>query len=256
MMRLRIPPLALAALILLAGLNVCGAVWLGFVTSRDAQVNVAPGQWTPPETPDRGSTASRQRGASAYAETLNRPVFFKDRRPYMPPPPPAPQVVVIAPPPPPPAPPPPPPPPPPDSESESESDSDDSDGGEPAQQWEEEFQDYEPSDIEEESGSESDQDMSDQEVDQEESDHEQSPPPTPEHDQDFLHSAESQHPAASMYEDLWSKLLKGSESLRPRASTSGVVGAPKREFQETDDAGLYVTVTILPLLPTSESQIF
>jgi hypothetical protein len=87
-----------------------------------------------------------------------------------------------------------------------DSDSDDSDGA--AQQWEEEFQNYEPSDIEEE--------------DHEEEDHEQSPP----------HSLEAQHPAASMYEDLLSKLLIMKGSLRPPTSTSGAVGAPKREFQD------------------------
>ena len=114
-----------------------------------------------------------------------------------------------------------------DSEMESESDSDysdsdDSDGGEAAQQWEEEFQNYEPSDIEEEEGHEED-DSDEEEDDSAKEDHEQSPP----------HSPESQHPVASMYEDLWSKLLK------PRTSTSGAVDAPKREFQETGDTRAY-----------------
>ena len=115
MMPLRIPPLALAALILLAGGNLVGAVWLSRVAERGAPVDVAPGRWTPPETPGRGTTAPSQRAANIYAETLNRPVFFKERRPYMPPPPPppppAPMVAVAPPPPPPPALPPPPPPP-------------------------------------------------------------------------------------------------------------------------------------------------
>jgi len=45
------------------------------------------------------------------------------------------------------------------------------------------------------------------------------PPPSPGHqDGGLLHSPESQHPAASIYEDLWND-LKGS--LRPRTSTSG-----------------------------------
>lgn len=95
-----------------------------------------------------------------------------------------------------------------ESESESESelesdsdDSDDSDGGEAAQQWEEEFQNYEPSDIEEESQEEDDS--------EEEEGHELSPPPSP----------EVQHPAAFV-EDLWNKLFSGS--LRPRTSTLSV----------------------------------
>jgi hypothetical protein len=92
-----------------------------------------------------------------------------------------------------------------------------------------------------------------------EEDHEQSPPHNPENDEDFLPSPELQHPTgtASMYEDLWSKLLKGS--LRPRTSTSGVVDGPNRELQETDDTRAYVSAYKLPLLPTSkqlESQTF
>lgn len=135
----------------------------------------------------------------------------------------------------------------PDSDSDSEKDSssssssDDSDGGEAAQQWEEEFQNYEPSDIEEEDNSEEDNHEEDNhdddnhdEYDSEEDDREQSPPRSP----------ESQYPAGSTYEDLWSKLLKGS--LRPRTPTSGAVDAPKRESQEIDD-----TRSDLPLFPFS-----
>jgi hypothetical protein len=128
-------------------------------------------------------------------------------------------------------------------ESDSESDSDDSDGGEAAQQWEEEFENYESE--EEEEGHEEDENEEENHENHEEDgsdsgeeDHEQSP----------LHSPASQHPAASMYEDLWSKLLKGP--LRPRTSTSGAVDATKREFQETDDTRAYVFASISPLLPT------
>jgi len=99
----------------------------------------------------------------------------------------------------------------PEPDSESDSEMDFRHGGEAAQAWEEEFQNYEPSDIEEE-GSEED-------------DREQSLP----------HSPESQYdPAPSTYEDLWSKLLKGS--LKPRTSTSRAVDTPKRELQEADEA--------------------
>jgi len=107
----------------------------------------------------------------------------------------------------------------PESDSDSDPDSDDSDGGEAAQQWEEEFQNYEPSDIEEENEDADNHEDNDNEV----NDHEQSPP----------HGPESQYPAAATDEDLWSKLLKSS--LRPRASTSRAVDAPKRELQGTDD---------------------
>lgn len=137
-----------------------------------------------------------------------------------------------------------------ESELESDSDSDDSDGGEAAQQWEEEFQNYEPSDIEEEDEEEGNHDseednhaVDDSEVD----DNAQSPP----------HGPESQYPAAATDEDLWRNLLKGS--LRPRASTFGGVDAPKRELHETDDTMAYVSYSILPLLPASkppESKIF
>lgn len=126
--------------------------------------------------------------------------------------------------------------------SESESDPDDSDGGEAAQQWEEEFQNYEPSDTEEEDeGHEEDNNEEDNNEDDnhegndsEEDDHEQSPPQSPE-----------SHPAASTNDDLWSKLLKGS--MRPRASTSVSIDVSKRGLQETDDTRAYVSAFILPI---------
>jgi len=123
----------------------------------------------------------------------------------------------------------------PESESESDSDSDsdssDSDGGEAAGQWEEEYQNYEPSDMEEDDQEEDNQDdqNEDNQDDQDDSDQDDSD------EDDHEQSLESQHPAASesIYEDLWNKLLEGS--LRPRTSTSGAVDAPKRELHETDD---------------------
>jgi hypothetical protein len=134
-----------------------------------------------------------------------------------------------------------------ESESESDSDSDDSDGGEAAQRWDEEYQDYEPSDNEEEEedNHEDDDHMEDDSEedhgddnhegdDSEEDDHEQSPPQSPE-----------SHPAASTYDDLWSKLLK--DSMRSRASTSGAIDASKRGLQETDDTRAYVSAFILPI---------
>jgi len=94
-----------------------------------------------------------------------------------------------------------------DSESESEPSSDDSDGGAAAAQWEEEFQNYVPSDIEDQNTSEEDHhDSSD----------EQSPPNSPEPP-----PPPQQHPAS--YEDLGSKILK---DLRPRTSTSAAVDVP------------------------------
>jgi hypothetical protein len=111
MTRLRISPLALAALILMAALNISGLVWLVRVLERDAGVDVAPAGWTRVEAAASGKTAAAQKPPGHYAETLSRPVFSKDRRSYSLPPPPPP-VVVIAPPPPAPPPPPPPPPPP------------------------------------------------------------------------------------------------------------------------------------------------
>jgi hypothetical protein len=129
------------------------------------------------------------------------------------------------------------------SESESEPDSDDSDGGEAAQQWEEEFQNYEPSDGEE------DDDQGGDDNHEEDDNHEQDDSEEDDHDQDSPHSPESQYPGASTYEDLWSKLLKGS--LRPRASTLGAVDASKRKLQETDDTRAYVSTSILLRVPNT-----
>ena len=72
------------------------------------------------------------------------------------------------------------------------------------QEEQEEQEDQHQSDEEEDPQS----DVEDQGSSDEAEDHEQSHPQSP----------ELQHPAASTYEDLWSKLLK--DSLRPRASTS------------------------------------
>lgn len=118
-------------------------------------------------------------------------------------------------------------------ESDSNSDSDDSDGGEAAQQWEEEFGDYEPSEEEGDSEEEDSEEEGHEEDNSKEEDHEQSPP----------HSPESQHPAVSMYEDFWSTVLKGT--LVPRTSTPGTVDAPKRKFQEIDNTRAYVSASIL-----------
>jgi hypothetical protein len=116
MMRFRLPPLAVGALALLVGLNLGGTVWLGCVLTRNPETKVGASQWAPSETSGSGKAAPMQQRAVAYAETLRRPIFFKDRRPYVPPPPPPPpapppQVAVVLPPPPPSPPPSPPPPP-------------------------------------------------------------------------------------------------------------------------------------------------
>jgi hypothetical protein len=115
-------------------------------------------------------------------------------------------------------------------------------GGEAAQQWEEEFQNYKPSDIEDEGHEEDNNEEDNHEDDNhegddsEEDDHMRNPP----------HSPES-HPAASTFDDIWSKLLKGL--MRPRASTSGAIDASKRGLQETDDTRAYVCL-YSPNLPT------
>ncbi len=107
--------------------------------------------------------------------------------------------------------------------------SDNSSGGE---DFEEEYQNYEPSETE-----------SDQAGDHEQippPDYEQGPPPDhaqsppPDHEQgpppDHVQSWEPQHFAATEFEDIWSKLLKGA--MRPRLSGSGAVDVPKRELQD------------------------
>ena len=144
------------------------------------------------------------------------------------------------------------------SNPDSDSDSYNSDGGGAAAHWEEEFQNYNPSDIEEglgsnsgsdsESSSDSDNsgggegaahweeefqnynpsdmeegDMSDQEEHQDSSDnegddHRQSPPGSP--------APEVPHPAASTYEGLWREVFEGF--LRPRTSPYGAMVRQRR----------------------------
>jgi len=119
-----------------------------------------------------------------------------------------------------------------DIESDSESDHSESGNSSGGEDFEEEYQNYEPSETE-----------SDQAGDHEQippPDHEQGPPPDhaqsppPDHEQgpppDHVQSWEPQHFAATEFEDIWSKLLKGA--MRPRTSGSGAVDVPKRELQD------------------------
>jgi hypothetical protein len=105
MRRLRIPPLAAAALLVLFGLNVLAFGWLIEVWRASGAIDVAPVPWTPGNAAMAEGGLPPQKNRASYQVTLNRPIFFKDRRPYVapppPPPPPPPAPVVVAPPPPP-----------------------------------------------------------------------------------------------------------------------------------------------------------
>jgi hypothetical protein len=93
-------------LLLLIGLNLLAVGWIVGVETEDGAPQVAPIQWTP-ESHASLMQLPAPKARAAYPQTLARPVFFRDRRPFVPPPspppPPAPPpkpVAVVAPPPP------------------------------------------------------------------------------------------------------------------------------------------------------------
>jgi hypothetical protein len=102
--QLRISPLAMVVLLILAGLNVLAIAWLMEVWPASDAIEVAPAPWAPGKIAAAETGLPAQKNRNVYPATLTRPIFFKDRRPYAappPPPPPPPAPVVVAPPPPP-----------------------------------------------------------------------------------------------------------------------------------------------------------
>jgi hypothetical protein len=103
--RLRISPLALGALLILAGLNALTFAWLLDVSQASDVIEIPPIPWTPGKIAAAEAGPPMQKSRDAYPVTLSRPIFFKDRRPYVapppppPPPPPAPVVAALPPPP-------------------------------------------------------------------------------------------------------------------------------------------------------------
>jgi type II secretory pathway component PulC len=104
--RLALSPLAAVALLMLAALDLCLAVWLGMVAFGSTEAAVVTTA-RPVRASAQERTAPVPKPTAAYQATLARPVFFKTRLPYVPPspaPPPLVAAVETPPPPPPPVP--------------------------------------------------------------------------------------------------------------------------------------------------------
>lgn len=101
MRRFGLTPLAIAALILLLSLNGSLLIWLSHIMTSEGEVDVAAADWAPQRSDSSEKDAPPSIAPNLYPTTLSRPVFFKDRRPFVPPPPPAPtpQIILSAPPP-------------------------------------------------------------------------------------------------------------------------------------------------------------
>jgi hypothetical protein len=91
MRRLRISPLAAGGLLFLIGVNATFAFWIFHSLSSDSAVEISTGAWVPEANAALTDIAGPS-APNAYPETLARPIFFRDRRPYVPPPPPPPPV--------------------------------------------------------------------------------------------------------------------------------------------------------------------
>ena len=96
MRRMRISPLAATGLMILVALNAACAFWVARILSGDSAIEIATFTWTPDANLSLTNAAGIATSPNAYPESLARPIFFRDRRPYAPPPPPPPPVQVQA----------------------------------------------------------------------------------------------------------------------------------------------------------------
>jgi hypothetical protein len=104
MRRIRISPLAAAGFLVLIALNAACASWIAGTLADGAPLDIIATEWTPDKNASLAAIETPT-APNAYPETLAHPIFFRDRRPYVPPPPPAPIVIaqptpIVAPPPP------------------------------------------------------------------------------------------------------------------------------------------------------------
>ena len=88
MKRIRISPLAAAGLLMLIALNAASTFWMVRLLGRDTPIGIAVAAWTPDANVSLANAAGAAIPPNAYPESLARPIFFRDRRPYVPPPPP------------------------------------------------------------------------------------------------------------------------------------------------------------------------
>ena len=97
----RISPIAMGSLLLLASLNLLSLLWLKQVATQDGALRIAATEWAPGSSAATEHALPQPKDKTAYSEILARPIFYKDRRPFVPAPPaPPPRPVAVAPPPP------------------------------------------------------------------------------------------------------------------------------------------------------------
>lgn len=83
----RVSPITHFALLVLIALNGFALFSLIALNDRDGVVEVEPQIWRPASLDETRMSADTKRVEKRYQQTLARPIFFKDRRPYHPPPP-------------------------------------------------------------------------------------------------------------------------------------------------------------------------
>ena len=87
MISLRVSPITLFALLVLVTLNGFAVFLLVGLNDRNGAAEVEPRLWRPASLAETRMSANSKRIEKTYQQTLARPIFFKDRRPYRPPPP-------------------------------------------------------------------------------------------------------------------------------------------------------------------------
>lgn len=87
MISIRVSPLTLFTLLALIALNGFALFLLVGLNDRDDAIDVEPQNWRPASPAEARASTNTKRNERTYEDTLARPVFFKERRPYRPPPP-------------------------------------------------------------------------------------------------------------------------------------------------------------------------
>jgi hypothetical protein len=97
MRRLHLSPLTAGGLLALLGINAVFVLWIAHTLREDSPIVISTVAWTPDASSSLAETAGKPALPNAYREILARPIFFRDRRPYVAPPPPLAPVVIAAP---------------------------------------------------------------------------------------------------------------------------------------------------------------
>lgn len=96
MMRMRVSPITFIAFLALIALNGFALFLLVELNGQGGATEVEPQSWRPASLAETRMSADTKPAERTYQQTLARPIFSKDRRPYRPPPPKPPKPVKIA----------------------------------------------------------------------------------------------------------------------------------------------------------------